>query len=495
MKPTHRPVHGGGVLVAGAKDLPLAATLGSCVAVAVVCVERKMAGLNHILLPSPENASKSTDISPTHFALESIRLLLKGFKDQGCGPSDLKVVVVGGASSGAGPSVGPANVREVRKVLQSFGILSFQERVGGKTGWQVRVDPNSGCIDVRPLAAERRVRVAVVDDSLTVRKLIAKSLSLDPNFEIVGEAANGEEAQGLWKVAEPDALTLDIQMPIKSGLDFLRSTPVHLRSRIILVSDCSPSSGHEVMEGLSLGAFDFLQKPSANDLAPWGERLRELLNMAAQNRSLETRENASALLGTKSPPLRAPFDRILMGSSTGGTEVVKQIVERLPEDSPPVFIVQHMPAAFTGAFASRLAAHSRISVVEAKDGVPAKRGMAYVAPGGKQMWLEKGVVRVRELPPVNRFAPSVDFLFERVSTTDAKSAVAILLTGMGQDGAKGMLYLKNSGATTISQSEASCLVYGMPRAADELGASQLRLSPEEIVSYLVSGSTRCKKTA
>jgi two-component system, chemotaxis family, protein-glutamate methylesterase/glutaminase len=332
------------------------------------------------------------------------------------------------------------------------------------------------------------VRVLVVDDSASMRAALNRILSADPEIEVVGLAPEPHAARAMIKDLNPDVVTLDVEMPGMDGLSFLEKI-MRLRPMPVVMCSTLTARGTEVtIEALRLGAVDFIAKPAGNPLevARDAELLRTKVKSAARSRVRHQMAPARTPMAASAKGMRDVV--IGIGSSTGGVEALFSLIASLPPDCPPVMIVQHMPAGFTTGFAGRLNAESAVTVVEAGDGAPVERGTVYIAPGGERhMELSPGQRRIRlsAADPVGGHRPSVDVLFNSMVRL-GKGAVGVILTGMGADGAAGLLAMRCAGARTLGQNAESCVVYGMPRAAFELGAVERQLSlsamPEAILA-------------
>ena len=325
------------------------------------------------------------------------------------------------------------------------------------------------------------IRVLVVDDSATMRKLIGASLSADPEFEVVGEAADPLQAREAIKALNPDVITLDVEMPNMNGLDFLERLMRLRPMPVVMVSTLTTRGAEVTLAALELGAVDCVAKPTSATPRAF-EALPDKVRAAAGARVRAQRAAAAAL----EPDAQfTPGDHLVaIGSSTGGVEALLSIVERLPANCAPMVITQHMPAAFTKSFAERLNRACRAEVREARDGDALAPGKVFLAPGGDNHLEVDGVnhprCKVSPGPPVSGHCPSVDRLFESVARTAKGRGVGIILTGMGRDGARGLLSIREAGGRTLGQNEATCVVYGMPRAAFEIGAVERQLPLEKI---------------
>jgi two-component system, chemotaxis family, protein-glutamate methylesterase/glutaminase len=325
------------------------------------------------------------------------------------------------------------------------------------------------------------IRTLIVDDSATMRKLIAAALSADPEIEVVGEAADPLQARDAIKALSPDVITLDVEMPNMNGLDFLERLMRLRPMPVVMVSTLTTRGAEATLAALELGAVDCVAKPSGCTPRAF-DVLAEKVRAAAGARV----RPRSAPAGPCEPDAAfAPENRVVaIGSSTGGVEALLTLVERLPANCAPTVITQHMPATFTKSFAERLNRSCAADVREARDGDPLAPGKVFLAPGGDSHLEIDGVThlrcRVRPGPPVSGHCPSVDQLFESVARVAKARSLGVILTGMGRDGAKGLLAIREAGGRTLGQNEATSVVYGMPKAAFELGAVERQLPLEKI---------------
>lgn len=325
------------------------------------------------------------------------------------------------------------------------------------------------------------IRVLVVDDSATMRKLIAAALSVDPEIEVVGEAADPLQAREAIKALNPDVITLDVEMPNMNGLDFLERVMRLRPMPVVMVSTLTTRGAEITLAALELGAVDCVAKPGAGTPHAF-DALPDKVRTAAAARVRASRLPAAAC----APDAHFdPGDKVVaIGSSTGGVEALLAIIERLPANCAPTVITQHMPATFTKSFAERLNRSCAAEVHEARDGDPLAAGKVFLAPGGDSHLEIDGVNRLRcrvtPGPPVSGHCPSVDRLFESVARTAKGRGVGVILTGMGRDGARGLLAMREAGARTVGQNEATSVVYGMPKAAFEIGAVERQLPLEKI---------------
>jgi two-component system chemotaxis response regulator CheB len=335
-----------------------------------------------------------------------------------------------------------------------------------------------------------RIRVLIVDDSALVRRALTESLSRSPDIEVVGTAADPYAARDKILQLSPDVLTLDIEMPRMDGLTFLKLLMQRRPMPVIILSSLTATGSVKALEALQAGAVEVLAKPSgALSAFEDHHRLVEVIKAASRAKLTRERPEAETPVALSVPPARLlargtplsptypPRKIILMGASTGGTEALRTILTRLPGHLPGICIVQHIPAHFSLAFARRLNELCELEVREAKSGDIVTPGLALIAPGGFHLVLswrgDAYEVRLSEGPRIHYQRPAVDVLFSSAVKAGAgPHALAILLTGMGSDGATSLLELRNAGAHTIAQDEASCVVFGMPREAIRLGAAE-----------------------
>ena len=322
----------------------------------------------------------------------------------------------------------------------------------------------------------RKIKVLVVEDSLFFRELLVKHLNNDPELEVVASAQDPFEARDMIVKHKPDVMTLDIEMPRMNGIEFLRKLIPQYPMPVVMLSSLSG----KVFEALNAGAVDFVVKPAMSDR----KKMEELLTYdlpakikiaASVNKGLIKKTVVPELIETVKIKGNTKDLVIAIGASTGGTEAIATILKEFGSDIPGTVLVQHMPPGFTEIYAGRLNDQCRVTVKEAKHGDKVLPGQVLVAPGGDcQMRLVKtnGVyqVEIQPGPKVSGHCPSVDVLFESVAKVAGSRAIGIILTGMGADGAKGLLEMHKAGAKTIGQDESTCIVYGMPRAAYEIGA-------------------------
>ncbi len=342
------------------------------------------------------------------------------------------------------------------------------------------------------------IRVLVVDDSALVRKLLTEELSRYDDIEVVGTAVDPYVAREKIVTLKPDVITLDVEMPRMDGLSFLVKLMKHYPVPVIIVSSLTPKNSDAAIRALSLGAVDVIGKPgSAMSVPDISRQLVQSIRAASRAKlvkRVETAAPTAAPVATRGAPVLAGLSMthkiIALGASTGGTQALEAVLTRLPPAMPGIVICQHMPEKFTASFAQRLNSVCAIEVREAKDGDVVIPGVALVAPGNFHMMLTLSgaqyQVRVKDGPRVHHQRPAVDVLFASVAKYAGRNAVGAIFTGMGADGAKGLLQMREAGAHTIAQDEASCVVFGMPKEAIKMGAAVEILPLGEIAAALQS---------
>jgi len=343
------------------------------------------------------------------------------------------------------------------------------------------------------------VRVLIVDDSAVIRQLLSTLLSADPEIEVVGTAGDPFIARERIKALNPDVVTLDVEMPNMDGVTFLRKIMTLRPMPVIMISTLTQAGAETTLEALEIGAVDFVAKPTtdvANALAGLAGELQAKVKSAAHarvgvHRPVERRPRPAR-------PHHSAGRIIAIGASTGGVEALKVVLMDLPEDTPPVLITQHMPPRFTFAFAERLNRECPMTISEARHDDLVEPGHVYIAPGSHHLELVRSGGQYRcslsEGPPVSGHRPSVDVLFRSVARVAGAAAVGAILTGMGKDGAEGLLEMRNAGAITLGQNEASSLIYGMPKVAFERGGVMHQHSLTDIAGAILdachTGETR-----
>jgi len=346
------------------------------------------------------------------------------------------------------------------------------------------------------------IKVLIVDDSALIREVLSRTLGKDGDIHVVGTAEDPIDAREKIKALNPDVVTLDIEMPNMNGLQFLDKLMRLHPLPVVMVSTLTTKGASETLLALELGAVDFVAKPNATlagGLEAFGENLRLKVRAASHSdvKSRQTRAVAPVVAVRTAAAPRGSL--IAIGASTGGVEAIRVVLSTMPTDCPPIVIAQHMPPGFTSRFAARLDEVTDLRVVEAEDRMPLENGHAYVAKGDHHLRVERssGQLKCRltqdELASGHR--PSVDVLFESVARTVGPMAVGAILTGMGRDGARGLRLMRDAGAYTVGQSQASALVYGMPRVAFEEGAVIEQSAVESITARLAAALTRIRSAA
>jgi len=344
----------------------------------------------------------------------------------------------------------------------------------------------------------KKIRVLIVDDSVLIRGVMTEVLSDDPDIEVVGTAPDPYVARDKIKKLNPDVLTLDVEMPKMDGLTFLQKVMAGHPMPVVMVSSLTEAGCDTTLRALELGAVDFITKPTLDVQNGMKELSHQITSKVKSAAMATVRRRVSIPVSTerihelaaRSTMIKTTDIIIAIGSSTGGTEALKELLEVLPPNTPPIIMTQHMPENFTKIFADHLNELCQITVKEATDGDSVIPGQALLAPGGYHMELQRsGVryqVRITQDPPVNRHRPSVDVMFRTVAKYAGANSVGVILTGMGNDGAAGMLEMKKAGAYNFAQNEESCVVFGMPKEAIKAGGVDKILSLEEIPLELLS---------
>jgi two-component system chemotaxis response regulator CheB len=331
-----------------------------------------------------------------------------------------------------------------------------------------------------------KIKVLIVDDSRMIRDVLTEIVNDHDDMIVVGAAADAFEARDMIKSLNPDVITLDIEMPKMNGLEFLDKLMRAKPMPVVMISAATERGSEVTFRALELGAVDFVTKPKLNEQTPddYGNQIAEKIRAAKSARlkgPRAARDNPS-VEATMPPVMKRPVpvgvktsDRIIaVGASTGGTEAIREFLVGMPVDCPGIVIVQHMPENFTKMFAERLNGLCKVNVKEAEHNDPILPGHAYIAPGGKHLWVKREggqtLAKLSTEPPMNLHRPSVDFLFLSVAKFIGADATGVLMTGMGRDGAQGMVEMKKKGAWNIAQDEATSVIFGMPREAIELDA-------------------------
>jgi two-component system chemotaxis response regulator CheB len=355
----------------------------------------------------------------------------------------------------------------------------------------------------------KKIRVLIVDDSALVRKLLTDILRSAPDVDVVGAAPDAYSAREKIKALNPDVLTLDVEMPRMDGVTFLRNLMRLRPMPVVMVSSLTDAGAEVTLDALSIGAVDYLSKPKVDLAATLGDYREELLEKircaararirpyepradrgAAQVASAQRSLTADAVLQKAAPVKFRTTDRLIaVGASTGGTEAIKQFLMGMPPDAPGIVIAQHIPKAFSTAFAERMNRTTPLTVFEAQDGQQIMPGHAYIAPGDRHLIIVRSgarwICRLDDGSPVNRHKPSVDVLFRSVAQEAGYNAIGVLLTGMGKDGAQGLLEMRQAGSPTIAQDEATSVVWGMPGEAVAVGAAVEELPLQRIAGRVL----------
>lgn len=340
----------------------------------------------------------------------------------------------------------------------------------------------------------RKITVLIVDDSALMRSLLQEILSGDPGIEVVGTVSNALQARQEIKELNPDVLTLDVEMPGMNGISFLERLMALRPMPVVMISAMTQNGADTTMKALMLGAVDFVGKPKLNTpeaIANYSETVRRKVRAASHAKLPAVNANVNPLKRARAGNSFAAYrdSVIAIGASTGGVEAIYKLLAHLPTDLPPILIAQHIPPIFSTSFARRLNERVDVNVTEARQGQPLEHGNVYIAPGDRHLTLRRNGDRktchLAEGPKVNRHIPSVDVLFQSVAACEP-DAIAILMTGMGDDGARGLRDLFELGADTIAQDESSSVVWGMPGAAVAMNAAKYVLPLEKIADKVVS---------
>lgn len=488
-----------GELLVCPQEAVISTVLGSCVSVCLFSKKHAIGGMIHYAHPKPLSSfGQKEDFRYGTLAIPA--LIQELCAAVGGRPQDLAAKIAGGASETDGVrknfDVGLENIRIAQDLLAKHQIPLLGKSVGGASGRKVLFHVPSGRLQVAllsgtaataeapkaaspqapvPRTSSRPRKVLIVDDSRTIRELLQRILKEDPELHIIGMASDAREADAMVRAHRPDVITLDIHMPHMTGVEWLeRLLPEH-PIPVVMISSLQLQEGNEVFRALELGAVDYIQKPTLAELPTVGPLIREKVKEAASAKVL--RRPSSPQKSRRGFAGELDLRKVLaIGASTGGTEALKEVLQALPEKIPPTVIVQHIPPVFSKAFAERLNSLCPFEVKEAEDGDELKPSRVLIAPGGRQMKVQKSpqglCVRITDDAPMSRHKPSVDYLFHSIADLVGKNSVGVILTGMGSDGAQGLLAMKKQGARTIAQDEDSCVVYGMPRVAYELGAAE-----------------------
>ncbi len=348
----------------------------------------------------------------------------------------------------------------------------------------------------------REIKVMVVDDSAVVRKVMSAILDRDPEIRVIGTAHDPIFAIEKMRREWPDVVTLDVEMPRMDGITFLAQLMAERPTPVVICSSLTTKNAETTLQALAAGAVSIITKPSlgvegflrdASDDLVAAVKSAARANMGAVQRSAQLSSRTHERTAPRLAMAQTTERIVAIGTSTGGTVALEAVLTELPRVSPGIVIVQHMPEMFTAAFAARLDSLCEITIQEARNGQRVLPGLALIAPGGKHMQLARSgaqyIVEVKDGPPVNRHRPSVDVLFRSVAKYAGRNAMGVIMTGMGDDGARGLREMREAGAYTLAQDEASCVVYGMPREAVKHGAVD-RILPLSALAGAIMRNTR-----
>jgi len=352
-----------------------------------------------------------------------------------------------------------------------------------------------------------KTRVLIVDDSALMRGLLTEMINAAPDLEVVGAAPDAVIARDMIKALNPDVVTLDVHMPKMDGLEFLDRLMRLRPMPVVMVSSFTEAGSETTLKALELGAVDFIGKPradSARRMEDYAEELSEKIRAAKGARLRRQVTNRPIAMPASTPSsapspgssVRVPSNGkiIFVGASTGGTEAIKEFLMGIPADCPPILIVQHMPETFTTSFARRLDGLCAPRVIESQGSERVEAGTVYIAPGHSHLQIRRGAsgytTELLATPPVNRHRPSVDVLFDSAASVVGRQAIGVILTGMGKDGAQGLLRMRQAGAHTFGQDEATCVVYGMPREAFLVGAVEEQCALDDISRRVLAAASR-----
>jgi two-component system chemotaxis response regulator CheB len=502
----HYPLGIGEIIIVG-EDAVISTVLGSCVSICLYSVDGSIGGMNHFVLPGPGGDAREEE-EAYRYGDASCKVLIETLLKKAADKGLLVAKIIGGASilnsKGLSRDIGQANAKMARSILERYRIPIIGEDLGGEFGRKVFFYTSSGRVRVHKFLPEgkasvttpvlRKTRVLIVDDSKTVQEFLKKIFADDPEMEVVGVANQPSEAEAILASASTrvDVMTLDIQMPGMDGITFLEQLMPRKPMPVVMLTSMRMEDGDQVLRALELGAVDYIQKPKLQDISTVGPLICTKIKAAARAQVHRQRPSRPRIARTKTSQRRLSISRgkpfVAIGASTGGTVALTQLLTALPNEIPPIVIVQHIPAGFSRAFAERVNTLCAFEVKEAEDGDELCSNRVLIAPGGRQMQIEHrgGRLRVKisDGEPVNRHKPSVDYLFNSIAEESPGQALGIILTGMGDDGARGLLAIRRTQSYTIAQDEASSVVYGMPKEAVRLGAVARSASLDQIPSLI-----------
>lgn len=384
----------------------------------------------------------------------------------------------------------PSLVKSTMELLSTYGFKLGKEVNFHHQARTIHFLPAEGRLRI-PVGSNEKIKVLVVDDSETIQKILKIIIDGDSDLQCVGTIGHPHQAEEAIKRLKPDVITMDIHMPDLSGVQLVKQLLPKYPIPIVMISSISIQESNEVLDALDSGAVDYIQKPSMKEIPIVTPQIREKIKTAASAKV--TVKKQSTLVASPLKFSKEILDLeylIAIGSSTGGTEALREILTSLPEQIPPIVIVQHIPAVFSKAFADRMNTLCPFTIKEAEQGDVVSPSFVYIAPGGRQMKLKNKngriEIQIEDSMPVNRHKPSVDVLFDSLADLSLPKVTAAILTGMGADGAKGLLRLRQAGAHTIGQDEATSVVYGMPKEAFKLGAVETVSPLGDVARHLVS---------
>lgn len=345
-----------------------------------------------------------------------------------------------------------------------------------------------------------QIRVLIVDDSALVRQMLGQLLASDPAISVVGAAPDPLIAREMIKSLNPDVVTLDIEMPRMDGLAFLEKIMTLRPMPVVMISSLTQKGADTALRALEIGAVDYVAKPTIGLSEGFPALRDEIVTKIKAAARARVRPLSREVTIAAPRPFVAGYSSseklIAIGASTGGVEALQSVLTAFPADAPAILVTQHMPALFTASFANRLNQFCAVTVTQAVDGERVLPGHVYIAPGGLHLELARSganyVCRVHDRPPVSGHRPSVDVLFRSVAQAAGANSVGIILTGMGKDGAAGLREMRDAGASTVGQNEATCVVYGMPKAAHDCGATEIELPIGKIPEHVLF---QCRATA
>ncbi len=412
---------------------------------------------------------KKFEVTPTSF--EKLMIQVNDYFAGDLSKVEMKVISMGKSLEAVNDFFQHKKFQSIKKIEKNGQVeVCFLPELNKV---RVSIEP---VVHFEPKKAPTKFKVLVVDDSKTIRTILSKIFSSDPMFEVCAMAEKPSDVEALIQKHKPDVITLDIHMPEMDGVTLLKTviTPKY-RIPTVMISSISMAEGPMVLDALENGAVDYIQKPEMSEIDKVTPFILEKVRTAAMaNTSKQVRRERTKTVQTGE---KCNLDSlIVLGSSTGGTEAIRDILTAMPNHIPPMLIVQHIPAVFSLAFAKRMNDLCPFEVKEAEDGDEVKVNRVLIAPGGTQMKMihknGKTYVEINDDEPVNRFKPSVDYMFFTVAKSLYTHTVAVILTGMGKDGAKGMLELRNLGVRTVAQDEATSVVFGMPKEAINIGGAE-----------------------